>query len=140
MSITPEKAKEILAECQSWVNRHECTKCQLQALLGKLLYITKCVRISRNFLNRMLDLLRSSDKLAKVILTTDFKRDLNWFLEFIPKFNGKAFISHQPVTEEIELDASLQGLGARWGKQVYSIQIPLGFQNMSIVHLEMLRC
>ena len=138
VSITPGKAKEILAECQGWANRHECTKRQVQALLGKLLYITKCVRISRPFLNRMLDLLRSFDKISKIILATDFERDLNWFLEFIPKFNGKAFISHQPVTEEIELDASLQGLGARWGNQVYSIQIPLGFRNMPIVHLEML--
>ena len=86
----------------------------------------------------MLDLLRSSDKLSNISLTMDFKRDLNWFLEFIPKFNGKAFILHQPITEEIELNASLQGLGARWGNQVYSIPIPLGYENMSIVHLEIL--
>ena len=86
----------------------------------------------------MLELLRSSDKLSKIHLTMDFKRDLNWFLEFILKFNGKALISHQPITEEIELDASLQGLGARCGNQVYSIPIPLVYENMSIVHLEML--
>ena len=103
-----------------------------------MLYITKCVRLSRPFLNRMLDLLRSSDKLEKIMLTIEFKRDLYWFLEFIPKFNGKVFISHNPVMEKIELDASLQGLGARWGSQVYSIQIPLGYENMTIVHLEML--
>ena len=99
--------------------------------------LAKCVRLSRPFLNRMLDLLRKSDKLSKIFLTMDFKRDLNWFLEFIPKFNGKAFISHQPTTEEIELDASLQGLEAGWGNQVYSIPIPLGYENMSIVHFEM---
>ena len=40
--------------------------------------------------------------------------------------------------EEIQLDTSLQGLGARWGSQVYSIPVPLGYENMSIVHLEML--
>ena len=53
----------------------------------------------------MLDPLRSSDKLSKISLTVDFKRDLNWFVEFIPKFNGKASISHHPISEEIELDA-----------------------------------
>ena len=138
VSIPPEKITEILTECHIWADRQECTKRHLQSLLGKLLYITTCVHLSRPFLNRMLDLLRSSDKLSKIYLTMDFKKDLNWFLEFIPKFNGKAFISHQPITEEIELDASLQGLGARWGNQVYSIPIPLGYENMSIVHLEML--
>ena len=77
-------------------------------------------------------------KLIKIVLTTDFKSDWNWFLNFIPKFNGTAFIAHKPITEEIELDASLQGLEARWGRQIYSMQIPLGYENMSIVHLEML--
>ena len=111
VSIPPEKIAEILTECHLWTNRQKCTKRQLQSLLGKLLYITKCVCLSRPFLNRMLDLLRSSDKLSEISLTVDFKRDLNWFLEFIPKFNGKAVISHHPISEEIELDASLQGLG-----------------------------
>ena len=119
-------------------NRNECTKRQLQSLLGKLLYITKCVRISRPFLNRMLDLLRASDKVNKISLSVEFKRDLNWFLHFLPKFNGKAFISHRQITEEIEPDASLQGLGARWGHQVYTLAIPLGYNDLSIVHFEML--
>ena len=91
-----------------------------------------------SILNRMLDIKRSADKMAKIVLTTDFKRDLNWFLNFIPKFNGIAFIAHNPITEKNELDASLQGLEAKWGRQVYSMQIPLGYEYMSIVHLEML--
>ena len=138
VSITPDKVKEILAEYESWVDRDECTKKQLQSLLGKLLYVTKCVRISRPFLNRMLDRLRAADKLTKIHLNMDFKRDLNWFRKFLPRFNGKAFISHKPISEEIELDASLQGLGARWGHQVYTLSIPLGFKKFTIVHLEML--
>ena len=108
---------------------------QLQPLLGKLLYITKCVRISRPFLNHMLDVLRAADKLTKISLSMDFKRDLNWFQKFLPRFNGKASITHRPITEEIELDASLQGLGARWGHQVYTIAIPMGYEHFTIVHL-----
>ena len=42
----------------SWETAHTCTKRQLQSLLGSLLYITKCVRYSRFFLNRMLGVLR----------------------------------------------------------------------------------
>ena len=113
VSITPEKITEILVECQSWAKKQVCTKRQLQSLLGKLLYITKCVHLSRPFLNRMLDVRRSADKITKIVLTTDFERDLNWFLNFIPKFNGIAFIAHNIITEKIELHASLQGLGAK---------------------------
>ena len=38
----------------------------------------------------------------------------------------------------MKLDASLQGLGARWGHQVYALTIPLGYNNFNICHLEML--
>ena len=36
------------------------------------------------------------------------------------------------------MDACLQGLGAVYQNQVYSIQIPKNFENYTIVHLEML--
>ena len=51
VSIPPEKTVEILTECKAWVDKEQCTKRQLQSLLGKLLYITKCVCLSRPFLN-----------------------------------------------------------------------------------------
>ena len=101
VSILQDKVSEILSECQLWANRNECTKRQLQSLVGRLLYVTKCVQISRPFLNRMLDLLRASDKVNKISLSVEFKRDLNWSLHFLPKFNGKAFISHRQITEEL---------------------------------------
>ena len=49
----------------------------------------------------------------------------------------QGFYLTQAITEEIELDASLQGLGARC-HQVYTISIPLGFKTFTIVYLEML--
>ena len=60
-------------------------------------------------------------KHAKIALTTEFKQDLNWFLEFVPKFKGTAFFVHSNFHQEIELDACLQGLGARCGNQVSAI-------------------
>ena len=63
-------------------------------------------------------------------------RDL--FCKFIPKFNGSAFFVHKNVNYEMELDACLQGLGARCGNEIYSIPLHLGYENMTIVHLEML--
>ena len=91
VSITEEKIQDILNICNLWSVKTHCTKRELQSLLGKLLYITKCVKSSRFFLNRMLELLRSSHKQEKIILTQNFKQDLNWFKEFVPKFNGTAF-------------------------------------------------
>ena len=32
----------------------------------------------------------------------------------------------------------MEGSGARWGSKVYNMQVPLGYENMYIAHLEML--
>ena len=128
VSIPPAKMQEIIKICQVWDNKTRCSKRELQSLLGKLLYISKCVKASRVFLNRMLDLLRSMGNQKSITLTTDFKQDLRWFQTFVPQFNGKAFFDHPKIDHEIELDALLQGLGARWGLQVYALTIHHRFQ------------
>ena len=45
---------------------------------------------------------------------------------------------HDPVHIHIELDASLQGLGAVCDNEVYAIPLTLGLGGYQIVHLEML--
>ena len=136
--ITKDKIEEIISLCKKWTDKTYCSKKELQSLLGKLLYITKCVKSSRFFLNRMLELLRNAGKRERIVITAEFRRDLNWFDQFSQKFNGTAFFSHIPVKHNIELDACLQGLGARWGNSVYAVALPLGYKQMTIVHLEML--
>ena len=42
---------------------------QLQSILGLLLYVHKCVKPARIFLNRMLELLRASNGRQKILLT-----------------------------------------------------------------------
>ena len=139
ISVPDEKLAEIKLVCSQWACKKYCNKRDLQSLLGRLLYVTKCVKASRPFLNRMLDLLRQADKQVKIVLTEDFQRDLNWFCRFLTSFNGVAFFSHQPVHQHIELDAPLQGMGAVCGNEVYAVPIELGYENYQIVHLEMLK-
>ena len=58
LSIPQKKLQDIISLCKSWVAKTYCSKKALQSLLGSLLYITKCVKPARIFLNRMLALLR----------------------------------------------------------------------------------
>ena len=138
VTVPPEKMKKVKELCYSWVGRKKCTKNELQSLLGALLYISKCVKHARSFLNRMLSVLRYNYNSTVILLPPIFHQDLNWFVAFLPYFNGKAFFDHTPVAGEIQLDACLQGLGAYFTNQVYTIQIPLGYKNFNISHLEML--
>ena len=64
--------------------------------------------------------------------------DVQWFANFSHTFNGTAFYKHENFQGDIELDASLQGLGAKCGNYVYAISIPRGYENYNITHLEML--
>ena len=57
ISIPPTKLQEITNMCKNWVTKTFCSKTHLQSLLGSLLYITKCVKPARIFLNRILQLL-----------------------------------------------------------------------------------
>ena len=124
--------------CNQWENKKYVTKKQLQSLLGSLLHITKCVKNSRAFLNRMLQTLRNSSNSSHVTLDPDFYRDLSWFQTSLPHFNGVCLYNHTPVTGVIQIDACLQGLGGRWGDCVCKLAIPLSMDGLGIVQLEML--
>ena len=77
IAIPPEKLQEIVQMCTTWSNKKSCTINQLQSLLGSLLYITKCIRPARYFLNRMLQLLRNNHNRHVITLNKDFHGDLN---------------------------------------------------------------
>ena len=77
LRIPDEKLQEIRQMVRNYSKKTQVTKKQLQSLLGSLLYITKCVRPARYFLNRMLHLLRASHNTAHIVLNQQFH--LNWF-------------------------------------------------------------
>ena len=66
ISVPRDKLHKIYNLCQEWAGKEWCTKRQLQSLLGSLLHITKCVKNSRVFLNRMLNTLRNADNPHKI--------------------------------------------------------------------------
>ena len=82
IAIPANKLQEITAICNNWTTHTYCSKRDLQSLLGSLLYITKCVKPARSFLNRMLQLLRDNCHNSKILLSPEFFRDLAWFRVF----------------------------------------------------------
>ena len=138
ISIPPGKLQEIIRTCNQWSDKRSYTKSQLQSLLGSLLYITKCVRPARYFLNRMLQVLRDNAEASRILLHAEFHKDLNWFLTFLTSYNGVTMYEIRSIAGHIYLDACLTGLGGCFKNMVYTIPLPLGFKNYNIVHLEML--
>ena len=72
-SIPPEKLDQINDMVHQWMQKDTCTKRQLQSLVGLLLYVHKCEKPARAFLNKMLALLRAGHASQKIHLTPEFR-------------------------------------------------------------------
>ena len=72
LKIPEVKMQEIVELCQKWVTQTHATKNQLQKLTGKLLYIHRCVKPARIFINRILTVLRSAPQKGVVQLPSAF--------------------------------------------------------------------
>ena len=88
MSIAQDKLEVIYEECLAVSNKNVLSKQAFQSLLGKLIYIQKCMKPSRIFVNRILELFRNNSHSRKIHLTPDFHKDIQWFLAFPPSYNG----------------------------------------------------
>ena len=60
LTIPQEKILATLDLCRLYLTKTHLTKMQIQSLLGKLLYIHRCVAPARIFVNRLLNTLREA--------------------------------------------------------------------------------
>ena len=129
ISVTEERMVEIKELLLKWGKKKVCRKKELQSLIGKLCFICKCVRQSRIFLNRLLEVLRSVDWEAssRIKLSPDFHKELKWWSMFMSTFNGVAFIP-SPIWMEPDVsmatDSCLDGCGGICGDQFFHSRFP----------------
>ena len=142
ISIPDEKLEQIIGKCSSFAGTKYTDKKSLQSLIGSLLYVHKCVRPARLFVNRILSTLREAPATGRIELSQAFHSDVAWFNAFLPKFNGKVYFnkaSKPPITN-LYVDACLTGMGGALGSSVYALavtSIPHLPSPCTIVHLEM---
>ena len=82
ISIPEQKLLEIKQMCIDWSDKRIVSKNELQSLLGSLLYIIKCAKSSRMFLNHMFQLLRNNIYNNTILLTQEFHKEIHWFAVF----------------------------------------------------------
>ncbi len=118
ISVPPDKLVDIKCVLRSWLTREKASLRQVQSLIGKLQSITRCVRVSRVFLSRLLRFLRSITH-AKPhqmhSLTTSFHKDILWWHQFVDQFNGMSLLPSLKWSQPdsvITSDACLSGCGA----------------------------
>ena len=143
ISVPDERLREIIELLGEWQGKAYTKKVKLQSLIGKLQFVTKYVRQSRVFLNRMLETLRAMKEKESIKLTQSFQKDVRWWLLFIEKFNGVSYIPPIIWTEPdvvLSTDSSLKGCGGICHYQYFHSSYPVWIldQSLPIHKLEML--
>lgn len=88
LRITDERLQDISQELGRWARKQKANKTELQSLIGKLMFIAKCVRPGRLFINRMLEWLRQIPDRGTHSVTAEFRKDISWWSRFMHRFNG----------------------------------------------------
>ena len=83
ISVTKDRMLEIRDLLSEWEKKTKSTKVELQSLIGKLQYISKCVQQSRIFVNRLLDTLRTLSDRKSFKIAGSFRKDLRWWSKFV---------------------------------------------------------
>ena len=118
LSLPEGKKEEIMKSLHGWKSKSSCSKSELQSLIGSLMFASKCVPASRLFIRRLIQHLTGLRRDEHdILLNDDFQLDLQWWLTFLPKWNGRAsFLSNDwlsPDVTHLYTDASgTLGLGA----------------------------
>ena len=92
-SLPDDKLQELLTELQSWSSRKKCLKRELLSLIGKLNFACRIIPAGHIFLRRLIDLSTSARLPHRhVTMNREARRNITWWLQFLPTWNGRAII------------------------------------------------
>ena len=97
MSVTPDRLLELHTDLlPKWLSKRSATKTELQSLIGKLAFVSKCVWLGRLFLTRILDTLHSlRPNHHRVKLSAEFCKISAGGCGLFTFYNGESFIPTQ---------------------------------------------
>ena len=152
MSIPPEKLQEVRTEVRLWVKKSTATKKNLQKLLGKLFWVSRCVKHSRVFMGRLLGQLKLTNSVGenkKVKQSSDCMADIQWWDRYLRRFNGvEIMYPADPVMLSLDQlldtpavvncgDAQMMGGGSYYVMEYWSRPFPRWLQDPQIpIHIK----
>ena len=142
LEVPASRLEELRTELTIWQQSSFFTKKQLQSLLGKLSFVTACVKPGRLFMARLLTSLRECKHAASYRhpISATMLLDIQWWLEFLPRYRRISLI--KPFLWDFgslnfSIDACLQGGGATCQTECISVVFP-DCISMSSLHINAL--
>lgn len=127
LSLGADKLNKLEDQLRQFSTRRRATKRQLQQLAGSLNYACNAVRGGKFFLRRILDVMAPlQQQHHKARLSTEFKKDLAWWLTYLRVFNGTVYYAASQI--HVWVDACNVSAGAfcagDWVYTVYQCDAP----------------
>jgi len=112
-SITSKKKLDLFHELHWMTHRDSCAKKELLSLIGKLSFCCKVLSAGRMFLRRMINLSTTVKKLNHhILLTTEAQLDIQWWINYLPKWSGKSLILKNEWTPSPTLHLCMDASGS----------------------------
>ena len=141
MALKPSKLDELLEWLPRLLRYKRVKRVLLQKVLGSLVWASAVVRAGIIFFNRLLALLRKLKRPHfSIHFSTEAKRDVEWWINTLRNFKGKAPIPPAVWTplESFYTDASLDGFGMVWGSRALAGLFTAEFDDLDISKKEMI--
>ena len=142
LSIPRNKLQEILYVLSKWADKDTATLNEIQKLAGLLNFACRCIRSGRVYLACILNFLRAAPQKGSVAVPEDTKKDVDWWREFAPTYNGVSLMldNHWSAPDvQIESDSSLTGGGALMATHYFHCQFPAWVRRLC-PHINQLEC
>lgn len=138
VAVPLQKLREIIQECKAWETKNRVSKKMLQSIVGRIMYVSNCIRPARKFSARILATLRQMKDRNWTTIKDDVKADLKWFYNFAAISNGVYYYSPPRVEIPLECDSSLYAGGGVGVGRYYTLNYTDAHRQTypSIVHLE----
>ena len=146
MTVPEFRLKDLHDDLSCWLNKSHFVQRDLQQLLGKLAFVTACVRPGRAFSCRLINALRvchASPKRQAFPVNGSMRSDILWWKYFLDHYNGVSVIPTNITVSNPELfacDSCLSACGAVCFGEYFHAQFPSFIlqQHLNINQLELL--
>ena len=142
VAIPQTKLDEYSILLEQTLSNSHITLRELRSLIGKLVFVTSIINVGRCFLRRLIDLkIGKKHPATKIPLNNSAKEDIDLWLNFFKRFNGKSFIMTKPKLSSFSLhcytDSCKTGYAGVFGKKFIVGSFPSQWQKLDIKVLEL---
>lgn len=141
--ITPDRVEELLSILQQWQNKDHATLREVQSLLGKLNFVTNCVRSSRIYISRILNFLKQMKVRKQYRIPKAVLDDVSWWHEFMPHYNYKSKmipLNWEEPDQTLSCDSTLTRAAGWCAGEYFTEKYPKEVLQLPKVHINELEC